>query len=337
MIEMILPDIYRIEIPLPHNPLRSLNSYFIKGAERNLLIDTGFNQPECKAAMDAGRQELGFTMDDTDIFVTHIHGDHSGLVQYLARPDTRVFCDAYTAQAFSGTPSDYWNYFDQLLVQGGLTGITYIDHPGFKYKSAAVGNVHLVQDGDVIDVGRYHLRCVSTPGHSPDHMCLYAAEQGILFSGDHILSTITPNNTLWDQPWTATRDLLQEYLDSLTKIEGLDIKITLPAHRETIPDCYLRIRQLREHHQRRFQDILTIIGYEKMYGAQVASHMLWDMRGMSWEEFSPAQKIFASSEALSHLTHLVLQGILVRELIEDRVYYSLADRSVSLQVNRVCI
>jgi len=327
MTEEILPDIYRIEIPLPNNPLRSLNSYFIRGTKRNLLIDTGFNQPECRTAMDAGRHELGISMDDTDIFVTHIHGDHSGLVHYLATPGTRVFCDSYTARVFTGVASDYWSYFDQLLIQSGLTGITHTDHPGYKYKSASVGNVHLVQDGDVIDVGRYCLRCVSTPGHAPNHMCLYEAWQGILFSGDHILGTVTPNNTLWDQPWTATRDLLQEYLDSLTKIERLDIKITLPAHRAIIRDCYRRIRQLREHHQRRLQDILNILGSGKAYGVEVASKMRWDMRGRSWEEFSSAQKIFATGEALSHLTHLVLQGVLVRELIKGRVYYKRAECS----------
>ena len=30
MIECILPNIYRIEIPLPKNPLKALNSYLIK-------------------------------------------------------------------------------------------------------------------------------------------------------------------------------------------------------------------------------------------------------------------------------------------------------------------
>lgn len=324
MTEKILPDIYRVEIPLPHNPLKSLNSYLIQGPARNLLIDTGFNQPECRAAMDAGRQELGFSMDETDIFVTHIHGDHTGLVHYLSRPGTRVLCDSYTAQAFRGLVSDYWEYFDQLLVQGGLAGISHADHPGYKYKGAAVGNVHVIADGDLIEVGRYRWRCISTPGHAPDHMCLYEPRLGILFSGDHILGDITPNNTLWDPPWTATRDLLQEYFDSLDKIERLAVKITLPAHRAIIPDCYLRIRQLREHHCRRLQDILDILGDAKMYGAQVASQMKWDMRGKRWDEFSSAQKIFAGGEALSHLTHLVLKGILVRELIGDRVYYSRA-------------
>ena len=35
-------NIYTIPVPLPNNPLRSLNSYVIKGEDRNLLIDTGF-------------------------------------------------------------------------------------------------------------------------------------------------------------------------------------------------------------------------------------------------------------------------------------------------------
>ena len=55
----ILPDLYRIKIPLPGNPLRLLNSYVIKGEDRNLLIDTGFKMPECKEALATGLNELG--------------------------------------------------------------------------------------------------------------------------------------------------------------------------------------------------------------------------------------------------------------------------------------
>lgn len=322
MIELLLPDIYRLEIPLPNNPLRSLNSYLIRGRDKNLLIDTGFNQPECRIAMDAGLQELGFSMEDTDIFVTHIHGDHSGLVHYLASPHTRVFCDAYTARGLSDAPSDFWKYFDQMLVQSGLTGIGHSDHPGYKYKSAAVNGVQIVNDGEVMEVGIYQFQFISTPGHAPDHMCLYDPHHRILFSGDHILGTITPNNTLWEQPGTVTRDLLQEYLDSLDKIARLDIKHTLPAHRGMISDCYRRIQELKDHHTKRLDDILNILGDNKMYGAQVASLMKWDMRGRRWDEFSNAQKIFSTGEALSHLTHLVRQGTLARELVDGLVYYT---------------
>jgi len=46
MIEQILPDLYRMEIPLPVNPLKALNSYVIKTANRFLIIDTGMNREE---------------------------------------------------------------------------------------------------------------------------------------------------------------------------------------------------------------------------------------------------------------------------------------------------
>ena len=41
MVEQILPDIYKIEIPLPKSPLKALNAYLIKGPGRFLLVDTG--------------------------------------------------------------------------------------------------------------------------------------------------------------------------------------------------------------------------------------------------------------------------------------------------------
>ncbi len=44
MIEDISPGLYKIELPLPKNPLKSINSYVIKGKDRNLIIDTGMNR-----------------------------------------------------------------------------------------------------------------------------------------------------------------------------------------------------------------------------------------------------------------------------------------------------
>jgi len=53
MIEEILPRLYKLEIPLLDSPLKVLNSYAIKGRERSLIIDTGWNREECMLAMQA--------------------------------------------------------------------------------------------------------------------------------------------------------------------------------------------------------------------------------------------------------------------------------------------
>jgi hypothetical protein len=44
MIEEIVPNLYRTEIPLPRSPLKWLNSYIVKEGYRFLIIDIGFNQ-----------------------------------------------------------------------------------------------------------------------------------------------------------------------------------------------------------------------------------------------------------------------------------------------------
>jgi glyoxylase-like metal-dependent hydrolase (beta-lactamase superfamily II) len=41
-----------------------------------------------------------------------------------------------------------------------------------------------LSDGEVIETNRYCFQVVYTPGHSPDHICLYEPDQGWLFSGD---------------------------------------------------------------------------------------------------------------------------------------------------------
>jgi glyoxylase-like metal-dependent hydrolase (beta-lactamase superfamily II) len=41
-----------------------------------------------------------------------------------------------------------------------------------------------VSDGAVIETDRHRFQVIYTPGHSPDHICLYEPQQGWLFTGD---------------------------------------------------------------------------------------------------------------------------------------------------------
>jgi hypothetical protein len=51
MIEEIAADLYKVEVPLPDNLLKSINSYIVKGSERDLIIDPGMNREECLDVM----------------------------------------------------------------------------------------------------------------------------------------------------------------------------------------------------------------------------------------------------------------------------------------------
>ena len=75
----------------------------------------------------------------------------------------------------------------------------------------------LLEEGDVILAGRYTLRAIWTPGHTPGHFCFEVCGTGAMLLGDHVLFDITPNITdWWDVP-----DSLGNYLRSLDKLEAI--------------------------------------------------------------------------------------------------------------------
>ena len=94
MIQEIARDIYRIPVPLPDNPLKELNAYLIRGADRSLLIDTGFRLPPCRRAIEEGLAQAGADRARLDILCTHIHTDHTGQCLDLIAPGRTIYIGA---------------------------------------------------------------------------------------------------------------------------------------------------------------------------------------------------------------------------------------------------
>ena len=91
MIEEIATDLYKVEVPLPDNLLRSVNSYIVKGSERDLIIDPGMNREECLNVMRTSLKELKVDLRETDFFITHSHVDHFSLVLNLATEESTIY------------------------------------------------------------------------------------------------------------------------------------------------------------------------------------------------------------------------------------------------------
>ncbi|MDI6878948.1 MAG: MBL fold metallo-hydrolase [Desulfitobacteriaceae bacterium] len=321
MPEQIMENIYIVEIPLPQNPLKALNSYVIIGEKRNLIIDTGMNREECLEAMSAGLGELEIDLAKTDFFITHMHADHLGLVSRLAAPGRTIYFNRPDAEIF--LDESKWN---EQMDFAQLCGFPTDElkeaiekHPGYRYKARGDISFTYLEDGDTLSVGGYTFRVVSTPGHTPGHFCLYEPERKILVSGDHILGKITPNIS----SWSDGVDPLHDYLESLDKINTLEIKTVLPGHRHIFHDCQKRIQELKNHHAQRAEEILAILASGAYQAYDVAARMTWDMTYKNWAEFPVSQKWFATGEAISHLQYLENKGFLRKERIGDKLVYFL--------------
>jgi len=320
MIEELLPDLFRIEIPLPDSPLKYLNSYVIRSPERNLVIDTGLNRKECLEAMEAGLEEIKIDLGKTDFFITHLHADHFGLVGKIVTDTSKVFFNRPDSELIES-----WDGWDPMVEYAGRSGFPKSElrnalksHPGFKFHSQWVPELSILTDDDTIRTGDYHFRCIETPGHTEGHTCLYEAEKKIFICGDHILIDITPNI----QCWSDRENPLKNYLTSLEKVRELDVELVLPGHRRVFKNHGERIDELKEHHYRRIEEVLTILNNEPKNAYQVASGMSWDINCDSWEQFPLAQKWFATGEAIAHLRYLEEDRSIFRKKGEEKILFS---------------
>ena len=315
MYEEVFPTIHRIEVPLPRNPLKAVNCYVIKGPQRHLVIDTGMNRPECRAAMEAGLKKLDVDLERTDFFITHLHADHMGLVSHLASEASTVYFNRPEADMMARAHND-GGFARKMMSFARFVGFSdqemhesLLKHPGLRYHAPDPVDFVLMDEGDRLQIGEFDFECIHTPGHSPGHLCLYDAEKKLMVCGDHVLGEISPNISAWEED----DDPLRDFLDSLDKVAEKEVELALPGHRGTLHDFEGRIEELKQHHHERLDEVLELLDGKPMVPYDLASHMTWSIKADSWDEVGIMQKWFATGEAAAHLHYLEHEGRAQRE------------------------
>ena len=147
-------------------------------------------------------------------------------------------------------------------------------------------------------------RSISTEA-SIGTMCLYDRGSQILFSGDHVLPTITPNVSLGPR---YADDPLGDYLNSLERVNKLQALQVLPSHEYVFTSLQKRVEEIKQHHNERLAEALSIVvaNSQSVSGYHVASKLHW--YSGRWEELGPWERRAAVMETLAHLDYLRRQG-----------------------------
>ena len=321
MINEIVPNIYTFEVVLPKSPLKAINAYVIKGKKRSLLFDTGYNLDESKEALLNGLKELKLAPEDVDVVLTHLHADHTGLVNLFTNAGATIYAGKvdgdYTNKMATG---EYWNLIESFLPIYGIKTdeISILDNPGYKFKLNETFEYTELVIGDTFQFEDYQFKILDLIGHTPGHIGLFDQKRKILFSGDTVLDPMTPNISYWGKQHP---NILKSYLETLNQLSTMDIEWVMATHRKVIKKPNERIQTLISHHFERMQEIIDVMDSNVKYSVRdIASKITWRIRANNWDEFPKGQKWFALGETLVHLEYLASKGVIIHT-IQDGTYY----------------
>ena len=232
----LLKNVQRLTAPNP-SPMTGpgTNSYIVGDADSGyIVIDPGPNDFD-----HIGRLWRATQGDIRMIVCTHSHADHSPgalPLQKLCKTPPPIFglASAPTARSTARfTP-------DRVLPDGERLVLT----------------APAISDSGETRVPAHTLRAIHTPGHAANHLCLLLEEDGLLFSGDHILNGST---TVVDPP----DGNMDAYLASLDRLDAACAKggvgFILPAHGYVIGEARAAIAQLKAHRLKREAKIEAVM------------------------------------------------------------------------------
>jgi glyoxylase-like metal-dependent hydrolase (beta-lactamase superfamily II) len=265
-------------VPLfAHNPSpwtgAGNHTYLIVSRGDALLIDAGVGEPRHLTGLrSALRDHPGASGAATlgRVLVTHGHVDHASGAPAIA--------DACPGASFRKYP---WPQLD--------------DRHAVPWEPLA--------DGAVEILGPHRLVAIHTPGHSPDHLCFFEPQEGVLFGGDLVLngSSVVILASMGGS--------LTDYLASLRRVIELAPRRILPGHGEPIEDPVPLLRAYIGHRLMREQQIVDEL--------VVGPLSVTDLVSRLYRELEAGLLNAAAESTLAHLHKLRDEGRAVAHAAAD--------------------
>jgi glyoxylase-like metal-dependent hydrolase (beta-lactamase superfamily II) len=325
----VLPDVFQINLTLSGFSPDSVNMYLIKTDDGFLSIDTGWDSPPSLKSLEDQLAEIGASLTDIkQVIITHCHIDHLGMIVRLKKLSNPKLYIHYKEMElikirFSGG-DNFLPMTDKFLKKHGVPE-SELPPPEIQLPIpddlASISPDELLHGGEQIAAGRYTLKVVHAPGHTPGHIVLFEPQKKFVFSGDLLLPTISTNAAFHVQ---HIRNPLQKYLKTLLKLKKMDIHQVLPGHEYIYTNPGERIDKLILHNKEKTDEILNVFKHGQPKTAYQVSRVLsWSplSKTSNWNNLTGWDKRFAVLQSISHLEALKYAKILTRVSRDGRVYY----------------
>jgi glyoxylase-like metal-dependent hydrolase (beta-lactamase superfamily II) len=157
-----------------------------------------------------------------------------------------------------------------------------------------------IADGTIFPAGDDMLQAMHTPGHRFDHLCFLLRKRRTLFAGD-LISGITTNVIA-----PPDGDML-DYINSLTRLQEIEIAEIVPAHGPSIADAQAKIAEYIDHRMLREQQVMQVLE-ELPPGATIP-----ELVPLIYQDVDPKLHPIAAWTVEAHLLKLEREGLVERQ------------------------
>ncbi|WP_078379924.1 MBL fold metallo-hydrolase [Sutcliffiella halmapala] len=297
-------EIKQITIPTPF-AVGDVHTYLII-TDKITLVDAGVRTIEAWEIFQKELKKHGLKLLDIDqVFITHHHPDHVGLLDYLpanipvyghkrSHPwmtqDQRYF---ETHETF------YKDLFEKMGVEKRFYALlASIDKP-MRF-SCHRGLTSFVKEGDQLE-GLANWRIFETPGHASSHLVLFDEKSGTLIGGDLILEHISPN-PLVEPPYvgeTERKKSMIDYVASIEKMLTLPISRVLPGHGGIVENVQEILTERLEQQEKRAHKVQTFVKEKSATAYEICQHL--------FPKVFEKQLLLTLSETLGQIDYLLDQ------------------------------
>jgi glyoxylase-like metal-dependent hydrolase (beta-lactamase superfamily II) len=309
----VSPGLYRIPLPLPSDGLRAVNVYALLDHAGVGLIDSGWAIPAARVQLEHALALVGRRLGDVNrILVTHVHRDHYTLGVLLRREfGSRVSLGAGERPSLDNLMKPAREREMASLDALRLNGAGEIIESIRKQLTTDASRTtawelpdNWLQPGRIA-VGGRTLDAIATPGHTIGHLVFHDAQSAQLFTGDHVLPTITPSIGFEAAPMANP---LRAFMESLAAIRRLPDARLLPAHGPITDSVHARVDELVAHHGARLDATEAAVHAGATTPYEVARVLLWTRRLRSFADLDAFNQMLAVGETAAHLFLLVSQN-----------------------------
>jgi len=278
--------IYEYKVPIPGVGFNA-NVYLIKLDNNDaILVDTGPNAPQAMDTLKDILNKAEVTWENIKhILVTHGHYDHfSFAAQIVELTGAHVYVHSADKQKLAATSENPFfgkeneteviPFLERLGIKKSLipSFISEIVTAEREFKPLLESSIHSLADGNVLEFPDLTIKVIHTPGHSAGSCSFLLVEKDIVFTGDVLLSDITPNPILEIAGEERDQNLVR-LQDSLSKIRLLGASKAYPGHGKPILSVNSAIDRQLTRMAKRSEQVFQILGAHSLTTFSIANKL----------------------------------------------------------------